>query len=73
MSSQSSLINAIFIILCHVDVFSVSLDKMRIINKENKSKLNVLLMCECTLLKKKNLLKYYIKHYNVEFSNKTLI
>ncbi len=25
--------------------FSVSLDKMRIINKENKSKLNVLLVC----------------------------
>ncbi len=58
--------------------FSVSLDKMRIINRK---KINLLNVTNCVThvrmhfakKKKKNVQKCYTKHYNVAFSNKKSI
>ncbi len=62
-------------LLCHVDNFSVSLDKMRIINRK---KINLLNITKCVThvwmhskkQQKKTVQKCYTKHYNVTFSNK---
>ncbi len=64
MSSLSSLINAIFIIVRPWMFFCEFEQDENNQQKENKSKLNVLLMCACTLLKQKNItiLHSLIKH-----------